>query len=76
MVLATLLFTTMGMLVKHLQHIPPHEVDFFRAAVTLVLSWALLHRAGISPWGNNRGLLLAPDARPSIFPRSTPSATE
>ncbi|MDF1553966.1 MAG: DMT family transporter [Deferrisomatales bacterium] len=59
MVLATLLFTAMGVLVKHLRHIPAHEVVFFRAAVTLVLSWTALRRAGVSPWGNNRRLLLA-----------------
>jgi len=59
MVVATLLFTTMGVLVKHLRHIPAHEVVFFRAAVTLVLSWLVLRRAGVSPWGNNRPLLLA-----------------
>ena len=66
MVLATLLFTTMGVLVKHLQRIPAHEVVFFRAAVTLVITWAALRRAGISPWGNNRQLLLARGAAGTV----------
>lgn len=66
MVAATLLFTTMGVLVKHLHHIPAHEVVFFRAGVTLVLTWVVLRRAGVSPWGNNRRLLLARGAAGTV----------
>jgi drug/metabolite transporter (DMT)-like permease len=59
MVLATLLFSLMGALVKHLRHIPAHEVVSFRAAVSLAVCWHLLRRRSIRPWGNNRRLLLA-----------------
>ncbi|GAB4261224.1 DMT family transporter [Deferrisoma sp.] len=59
MVLATLLFTVMGALVKHLRPIPAHEVVFFRALVSLVACGWMLRRAGRSPWGTHKGLLLA-----------------
>ncbi len=58
MVLATFLFTLMGMLVKHLRPIPAHEVVFFRAWVSLVACGWMLRRVGRSPWGSHRGLLL------------------
>ncbi len=59
MVLATLLFSFMGVLVKYLRPIPAHEVVFFRALVSLVACWIMLRRRGKSPWGHNRRLLLA-----------------
>lgn len=38
--------------------IPTQEIVFFRGLVTLVLTLFALHRAGIAPWGRDRGLLL------------------
>lgn len=39
------------------ERLPSQEVVAARAAVSLVLSWLLLSRAGISPWGTHRRLL-------------------
>ncbi len=57
--LATLLFAVMNVGVKLLVGFPVHEIVFFRALVTLVVGYGLLRRAGISPWGHNRPLLVA-----------------
>lgn len=59
MLLATTLLSLMGVLVKHLRHLPVHEVVSFRAAVSLVLCWIILRRRGENPWGKRKGLLLA-----------------
>lgn len=37
--------------------LPSQEVVAARAVVGLVLSWLLLRRVGVSPWGHQRGLL-------------------
>ncbi|GAB4260118.1 MAG: DMT family transporter [Deferrisomatales bacterium] len=66
MLAATFLFSLMGALVKHLRHIPAHEVVFFRAGVSLVACAYLLRRAGTSPWGTNRKLLLARGAAGTV----------
>jgi drug/metabolite transporter (DMT)-like permease len=57
-------FSAMAMLVKVASaRLPTGEIMFARAIVTLVLSYAMLRRAGLSPWGNDllplafRGLL-------------------
>jgi len=39
------------------QRLPSQEVVAARAAVSLVLSWLLVRRQGISPWGTHRRLL-------------------
>lgn len=59
MLLATFLLSLMGVLVKHLQHIPAHEVVFFRAGISFGVCLAQLLRRGVSPWGHRRKLLLA-----------------
>lgn len=59
MVLAALFFSVMSLLVKLVgQRIPSQEVVLFRAVVTLVISAALLRRAGISFVGHRKGLLV------------------
>ena len=51
-------FSVMSLLVKLAgRTLPSMEIVFVRALVTLVLSWALVRRAGLSPWGRRRGLL-------------------
>jgi drug/metabolite transporter (DMT)-like permease len=60
MILSALAFSAMTVLVKLIgQRIPSQEIVVARALVSLVLSWWLLHQAGISAWGNpdNRGWL-------------------
>lgn len=53
-------FSVMTSLVKVAAvRLPTQEVVAARAAVSLVLSWWLLRREGISPWGTHRGLLFA-----------------
>lgn len=56
--IATVMFALMNVGVKYLSHIPAHEVVFFRALISLLVCLVLLRRAGISPWGNNRKILL------------------
>ena len=56
---SALAFSVMGAAVKLLgERLPSQEIVLFRAGISLVLSWALLVRAGRSPWGESRGLLL------------------
>lgn len=58
MVAAAFFFSVMSLLVKLAgQRLAAQQVVLFRAAVALVLSWGLLRRAGLSPWGTLRGLL-------------------
>ncbi len=56
--IATVMFALMNVGVKYLSHIPAHEVVFFRALISLIVCLVLLRRARISPWGNNRKVLL------------------
>ena len=52
-------FSVMSLLVKVAgQRLPSMEIVLVRAVVTLVLSYALVRRAGLPLWGNRRGLLL------------------
>lgn len=51
-------FSIMTSLVKVAgQRLPSQEVVLARALVSLALSWMLLRRAGVSPWGTHRALL-------------------
>jgi drug/metabolite transporter (DMT)-like permease len=57
-------FSVMGMLVQvAVVRLPTGEIVFARALITLVLSYLMLRREGLSPWGNEvpplalRGLL-------------------
>ncbi|MGB3778844.1 MAG: DMT family transporter [Tunicatimonas sp.] len=59
MLLATFLFSCMNVLVKFVPHIPAVEIVFFRCAISLVMSYAVLKSQGIYLWGNNRRLLIA-----------------
>lgn len=58
MLLSTLFFSLMNVCVKMLSHIPAMEVILFRSVISLVMSYAVLHRQQVSVWGNNRGLLV------------------
>jgi len=52
-------FAVMGALVKSVgAHLPTQEIVLARAGVSLVLSYALLRRAGVPLLGRHRGLLL------------------
>jgi len=59
MVLSALSFSLMGVCVKQLGgRIPVAEVVLARALVSVALSWWLLRRAGVAPWGQRRSLLV------------------
>ncbi len=59
MVASALSFSLMGVCVKQVGgRIPAAEVVFARAIVSVALSWWLLRRAGIPPWGKRRWLLI------------------
>jgi drug/metabolite transporter (DMT)-like permease len=59
MVASALAFSAMGVCVKQLGgRIPAAEVVLARALMSVVLSWGLLRRAGVDPWGQRRALLL------------------
>jgi drug/metabolite transporter (DMT)-like permease len=51
-------FSVMALLVKVASpRLPTGELVFSRAVITLALSYAMLRRAGLSPWGHNFGPL-------------------
>ncbi len=52
-------FSAMSVLVKVASsRLPTGEIVFVRALITLALSYAMLRRARLSPWGTRRGALL------------------
>lgn len=55
---ATVFFSLMALCVKLLEDMPVHEVVFFRALVALLISYAMIRRHGLSPWGTQRRLLI------------------
>ncbi|MBJ19958.1 MAG: DMT family transporter [bacterium] len=55
MMLSALAFSAMTVLVKLVgERLPSQEIVAARAIVSLALSWSLLRRAGVSPWGEDR----------------------
>ena len=59
MFVAAFFFSVMSMLVKLVgERIPSQEIVLARNAFALVITWYLIKNAGISPWGNNRKLLV------------------
>jgi drug/metabolite transporter (DMT)-like permease len=59
MLLSAFAFSVMSVLVKWAgQRLPSQEIVVARAAVSLVLSWLMLRRAGVDLWGHARGWLL------------------
>ncbi|MCP9774644.1 DMT family transporter [Cyanobium sp. WAJ14-Wanaka] len=59
MVASAFSFSLMSLCVKQVgTRIPAAEVVLARSLLSVVLSWWLLKRAAISPWGNRRGLLV------------------
>ncbi len=58
MVLSAFAFSAMAMLVKLVSvRIPTGEIVLVRAVVTLAISYVMVRRAKLSPWGNSRGKL-------------------
>src|SRR5688572_5667916 len=52
-------FSAMSLLVKIAgARLPSMEIVLVRAVITLMLSYALVRRAKLDPWGNRKGMLL------------------
>src|SRR3954467_2194977 len=59
MTLSALGFSAMSVLVKLCSpHLPTGEIVLARAVTTLVISYVMVVRAGLSPWGTQRGKLV------------------
>ncbi len=60
MLLSALAFSLMGVCVKALGgRLPVEQVVLARSVVSLLISWWMLRRAGVSPWGQRKGLLVS-----------------
>ena len=60
LVLSSMAFSLMTVCVKHLGgRIPVTEIVMARSLVSIMLTGVGLRMAGVNPWGNKRGLLLA-----------------
>ena len=58
-ILSAMAFSVMSVLVKRTSvELPLGEMVFFRGVVTLGLSWLMVKRAGIAPWGTQRKRLM------------------
>ena len=59
MVLAAFFFSLMALLVKMAgQRLPTAEMVLARSVVAVVLSYGMLRRARVAPWGQRKGLLI------------------
>ncbi|CAD5268137.1 MULTISPECIES: DMT family transporter [unclassified Imperialibacter] len=58
MLLATLLFAMMKVCVKMVPQIPSVEIILFRSVISFIISFIGIKAAGISPWGNNKPMLI------------------
>lgn len=59
MLIASLGFAWMNASVKYIRHIPVFEVILFRAIITLVISYAVLKKRQVKPWGTHHKFLIA-----------------
>ena len=51
-------FAAVNLMVKLLPHLPATELVLFRSLITFLLSYALLKRKKVNPWGRNKTWLL------------------
>jgi drug/metabolite transporter (DMT)-like permease len=59
MLVGTLFFSVMSVFAKLAgERLPTMELVLARVVVTLIMSWWVIKRIGIYPWGNNKKLLL------------------
>jgi drug/metabolite transporter (DMT)-like permease len=59
MLIASFAFAWMNFSVKSIGHIPVFEVILFRAGITLLISYAILRKRKVYPWGTHHKFLLA-----------------
>lgn len=58
MLISVVGFALMNLVVKHLKHIPATELVLFRSIVSLVLSYIMIRRRKLNPFGNNKLFLI------------------
>lgn len=58
LIISGLCFALVHSAVKFLPGIPAHEVVFFRSLISCILSLGVLRAAKMSPWGNNKKMLV------------------
>ena len=51
-------FAAVNLLVKFLPHLPATELVLFRSLITIAISYSLLKKKKLYPWGNNKPWLL------------------
>lgn len=66
MIISTVFFAIMQVCVKTIKHIPVFEIIVFRSLVIIAICCVFFHRYKISPWGNNKPLLIARGVAGSI----------
>lgn len=59
MLIASVAFAWMNFSVKSIGHIPVFEVILFRAIITLIISFAILKKRKVNPWGTHHKFLIA-----------------
>ncbi len=58
MIIAGLLFALVHAAVKFIPRIPAHEIVVARALISIFITWIALKKMGLSPWGQNRTMLV------------------
>ncbi|MES2857114.1 MAG: DMT family transporter, partial [Bdellovibrionota bacterium] len=58
MLISGIFFAFVHSSVKYLPHLPAHEIVFFRSIVSCVITYFALRSLKISPWGNNKKMLV------------------
>lgn len=58
MIISSFTFSLMKVCVKMLSHIPAIEVIFFRSVISIVICIFFFAKDKVSPWGNNKKVLL------------------
>ena len=59
MLIAGFSFAWMNACVKFMPHIPIFEIILFRAGVTFIMSYLILKKKKVFPWGVNHKFLIA-----------------
>jgi len=58
MLISVVSFALMNLTVKYLRHLPATELVLFRSLITLVLSYIMIRRKKLKPFGNNKLFLI------------------
>ena len=58
MLLASVIFSSMNLIVKHLDDIPVAQIVFMRSIVMLIMVIVMIRKVKVSPFGNNKRLLV------------------